>query len=158
MFPASNALCRMVSEFFNFDFSAVCFEFHSACLIRNRKDIALMNMASLLFRGDYPTDAIVATNIALEISGNLAPIHVLRGFIFAVGDVLSVWLDGVWFFFLVNFKVWKICGGVSGGCQIRKPKKSDGKIQLCDQVSRKGSPGIVRSTWVRKDLMTSVAQ
>ena len=51
---------------------------------RPYRDVALMNMASFLFRGDYALDAIMATAMALEVPGSYAQIHMLRGFIFAV--------------------------------------------------------------------------
>lgn len=48
------------------------------------RDIAFLNMASLLFRGDYPRDALAMASMALDMSGETVPTYTLMGFMLAV--------------------------------------------------------------------------
>ncbi|XP_055335504.1 tetratricopeptide repeat protein 17-like [Paramacrobiotus metropolitanus] len=50
---------------------------------REHRDIALLNMASLLFRGDYPRDALAMASMALDMSGETSAGYTLLGFMLA---------------------------------------------------------------------------
>lgn len=45
-------------------------------------------MASVLFRGDYPKDALALASMALDMSGETAATYTLMGFMLAVCHII----------------------------------------------------------------------